>query len=165
MILAFFIHLSFSTEHLTEGTNFMFIDFAFLDYIVSQLYLFLSIIFIFHVTLETLWVTFWSGYAILIIIEQKLVHYDIESCDAKGVFWEYFFFLNKLESLFCVSTEALSHKIRMQIVTFASDRRSRNNPMLHNKQIGTLPANEWIFHGNVDQISWLLSRLWLYYNL
>ena len=65
---------------------------------------------------------------LLIIIEQKTLDYDIESCDAKGVFWEYFFFLNNLENLFCVSTEALSHKIRMQIVSFASDVRSQNNP-------------------------------------
>ena len=65
---------------------------------------------------------------LLIIIEQKPLDYDIESCDAKGVFWEYFFFLNNLENLFCVSTEALSHKIRMQIVSFASDVRSQNNP-------------------------------------
>ena len=89
-----------------------------------------------------IWVRYSLQPKLLIIIEQKLVHYGIESCDAQGVFWEYFFFLNKLENLFCVSTEALSHKIRMQIVTFASDRRSRNNPMLHNTQIGTLPANE-----------------------
>ena len=51
-----------------------------------------------------IWVRYSMQLELLINIEQKLSYYAIESCDAKGVFWEYFFFLNSLENLFCVST-------------------------------------------------------------
>ena len=54
MILAFFIHFSFFTEHLTGCTNFMFTHFTLLDYILSQFHVFLSIIFSVHIILQLL---------------------------------------------------------------------------------------------------------------